>query len=80
MTILGILEKALGGTADLTKILDEVGSGTSDLAPTARTLRDRLETELQGVDLAGVAHAVTGELADIAQGHFHPRRHPSDGA
>jgi len=81
MTILELFEKALGEPAgNLTSVLDEVANGGGELAPLANQLRTKLGDQLSGVDLAGVAHAVTGELADIAQMHFHPRQHPSDGA
>lgn len=81
MTVLELLQKALGGSLpNLIQLLESVAVNAPDLAPKAREWIEALNGVAGPANLANVATAVVRELADIGQGKLNPKNHPSDAA
>ena len=81
MTILHLIEKAIGGSLpNLVALLESVAANAPDLAPKAREWIEALNGVAGPANLANVGAAVMRELADIGQGKIVPKNHPSDAA
>ena len=78
MTILQVLEKLSSGDGSLVNFLQDVGTASPDLKPTADAWISSLEGAASQENLMALATALRAEIAQISQGHFDPHEHPSD--
>jgi hypothetical protein len=78
MTLLDILLKAGAAGPALIDLLTKVKGLYPDLAPEVDKILSGLTDAVSPENLIALAEALPREIADIAQGHLDPRRHPSD--